>query len=233
VSGKKNIAGALPVFLFFSLTTALLAQEKEPPVVSAPAGKAPSDAVVLFDGKDLSGWTYKDGRPAGWIVADGAMTVNGGHIMSKKEFGDHQLHVEFATPSPATGDGQARGNSGVYLQGMYELQVLDSYENKTSVKGMCGAIYQQYTPLVNASRKPGEWQTYDIIFHAPKFDSAGNVIEKAIITVLYNGVLILDHVSISPTPGRLKENESPRGPVFLQDHRHPVKYRNIWVRELK
>jgi len=233
MSGRKTLIGAILVSLFFSLAVTLFAQEKEPPVVSAPAGKAPSDAVVLFDGKDLSEWTYADGKPAGWIVADGAMTVKGGSIVSKKEFGDMQLHLEFASPSPARGEGQDRGNSGVYLQGIYELQVLDSYENKTYIDGMCGAIYKQYPPLVNASRKPGEWQTYDIIFHAPKFDSTGNVIRKATLTVLHNGILIQDHISISSTPGGVREKEAPRGPIFLQDHNHPVKYRNIWVRELK
>jgi len=230
---RRKIFITCSVVLSFLLMipVASFAQE-EPRVVSALQGQVPSDAVVLFDGTDLSEWTYLDGRPAGWIVADGAMTVKGGSIKSKREFGDMQLHLEFATPAEAKGEGQDRGNSGVYIQGNYEVQVLDSYGNKTYIDGMCGAIYKLYPPLVNASRPPGVWQVYDIIFRAPRFDSSGNVVQKAVVTVFHNGVLIQDHVEVVPTGGRSSAKEVARGPIVLQDHHHPVKYRNIWVREL-
>ena len=160
------------------------------------------------------------------------MTVNGGGIMTKKEFGDMQLHIEFATPAEVKGEGQGRGNSGVYLQGIYEIQVLDSYNNETYPDGMIGAVYQQYIPLVNASRPPGKWQTYDMIFRAPKFDRSGKVVKKAAVTVLLNGILIQDHVEIGPTPGGPRNEEQSKGPIFLQDHNNPTRFRNIWVREL-
>ena len=153
--------------------------------------------------------------------------------MTPKEFGDIQLHLEFATPAEAKGEGQNRGNSGVYIQGAYEVQILDSFGNETYIDGMCGAVYEQYPPLVNASRPAGEWQVYDIIFHAPRFDSQGKIVEKPNVTVLHNGVLIQNHVEINGiTRAAIRETEQPKGPIFLQDHGHPVKYRNIWVREL-
>jgi len=207
-------------------------EDKQPVVISALEGQIPSDAVVLFDGSDLSEWTYTDGKPAEWIVSGGTMTVKGGGIMTKKEFDDMQLHIEFASPSETKGEGQDRGNSGVYLQGIYEIQVLDSYGNETYANGMCGAVYSQYVPLVNASRPPGKWQVYDIIFHAAIFDGNDKVVKKPTVTVLHNGVLIQDHVSIKSTPGGPRDTEQPTGPIFLQDHNHPVQYRNIWVREL-
>ena len=218
--------------LVFTVSSTVTGEEEQPRMVSVPEGQIPSDAVVLFDGTDLSEWTYTDGRPAGWITSDGTMTVKDGSIITQKEFGDIQLHLEFATPEDATGEGQDRGNSGVYIQGAYEVQILDSYGNETYIDGMCGAIYGQYPPLVNASRPPGKWQVYDIVFHAPDFDSEGKVIKKADITVFHNGVLIQDHVEIKPTVYGPRETESPLGPIYLQDHNHPVKYRNIWVREL-
>lgn len=218
--------------LILALPSLFCAEEAQPKVVSALPGEIPSDAVVLFDGKDLSEWVYTDGSPANWIVADGAMTVNKSGIKTKKEFGDIQLHVEFRTPAPARGEGQDRGNSGVYIQGNYEVQVLDSYINETYIDGMCGAVYKMYPPLVNASRPPGVWQCYDIIFRAPKLDSAGKVVKKATVTVLHNRVLIQDHVEVEPTGSRIGTSEAARGPIFLQEHNHPVQYRNIWVREL-
>ena len=232
---KKSIFIAIPALLaLLAFYTAYLTaqEEKEPAVVTALEGQAPSDAIVLFGGKDLSEWTYQDGRPAGWSVADGAMTVKGGGIVTKRQFGDIQLHVEFATPAPAKGEGQDRGNSGVYLQGNYEVQVLDSYGNKTYIDGMCGAIYKISPPLVNASRPAGVWQTYDIVFRAAKFDNGGKLTSKPNVTVLHNGVLIQDRVEVEPTGSHIGNAETPRGPIFLQDHNHPVKYRNIWVREL-
>ncbi|HUU26811.1 MAG TPA: DUF1080 domain-containing protein [archaeon] len=233
--GKKAILAAA-VSLFFSINMSLnsFAQGEQPKVVSALEGKVPSDAVVLFDGTGLSEWTYTDGRPAGWIISEGAATVKEGGIITKKEFGDIQLHLEFATPSPAKGEGQDRGNSGIYLQGAYEVQVLDSYGNETYTNGMCGAIYEQCPPLVNVSRPPGKWQVYDIIFRAPRFDSQGNKIKKAVVSVFHNGVLIQDHVEIEkPTRACIRDTEAASGPLYLQDHNHPVRYRNIWLRELK
>lgn len=231
----RKYAGILSVVslvLFIMISSTCFAEE-DPRVISVLEGQIPSDAIVLFDGKDLSEWTGTDGKPSKWIVSNGTMIVNDGGIVTKKEFGDMQLHLEFATPAPAKGEGQGRGNSGVYIHGMYEVQVLDSYGNKTYIDGMCGAVYEQYPPLVNASRPPGKWQVYDIIFRAPRFDNKGNITEKPILTVLHNGVLIQNNVEINgPTAGAISETESPKGPIFLQDHNHPVKYRNIWVREL-
>jgi hypothetical protein len=199
-------------------------------------GKAPSDAVVLFDGKDLSAWQSKDGSAAKWKVGSGYFETvpKTGYIYSMKAFGDCQLHVEFATPAPAVGEGQDRGNSGVFLMGLYEIQVLDSYDNRTYADGSAAAVYGQYPPLVNASRAPGQWQTYDIVFHAPKFGD-GKLVKKARVTVLHNGVLVQDNVEIQGTTSTEKPeyNSGPEKlPLALQDHNHPVRYRNIWVREL-
>ncbi|MFA6470449.1 MAG: DUF1080 domain-containing protein [Candidatus Latescibacterota bacterium] len=230
---KAAFYAAVILAAIFTPGSVILAEDKEPAVVSTPAGKAPSDAVVLFDGKDLSEWVQPDGKPAAWTVAEGAFTVKkGSGIMTRKEFGDMQLHIEFAAPYPPKGEGQDRGNSGVYLQGIYEVQVLDSFGNKTYTDGMVGAIYKQYPPLVNPSRPAGKWQTYDIIFHAPKFNAANKIEKKARGTILLNGVLIQDNVEIEATPGGPRNVEAPRGPIFLQDHNHPVKFRNVWVREL-
>jgi Domain of Unknown Function (DUF1080) len=202
-------------------------------------GRAPSDAVVLFDGTDLSQWAATDGSAAKWKVEKGYFEVvpKTGYIHTRAAFGDCQLHVEFAEPNPPKGESQGRGNSGVFLQGLYEIQVLDSYQNKTYADGQAAAAYGQYPPLVNASRPPGEWQTYDIIFHGPRFDATGKLTRPARVTVLHNGVLVEDHVELTgptahgerppykPTPEKL--------PLALQDHGDPVHYRNIWIRELK
>ena len=207
------------------------ADETEPRVINP--GPPPSDAIVLFDGKDHSAWRSGKGGPVQWNLVDGAMQVNGtGGIFTKEEFGDIQLHVEWASPSEVKGNSQGRGNSGVYLQGRYEIQVLDSYENKTSFKGQAGALYGYFPPLVNASRRPGEWQTYDIIFHAATSDADGKLIPGS-MTVLHNGVLIQDHVAVtnSTTASPLR-GPSKKGPLYLQDHGNPVRYRNIWVRPL-
>ncbi|MEI9902827.1 MAG: DUF1080 domain-containing protein [Asticcacaulis sp.] len=208
-------------------------------------GSAPSDAVVLFGGDNLDQWqTAKDGSPAGWTVGDGALTVKAGtgDIQSKQSFCDVQLHVEWRTPTDITGpDGkelqsQDRNNSGVFLQGLYEVQVLDSYgPAKTYVNGQAGAVYKQSIPLVNASRAPGVWQAYDIIYHAPHFDASGAVTQKARITVLHNGVLVQDNFEIQgPTAWIGHPPYAAHGcrPISLQDHGHPVSYRNIWVRPL-
>jgi hypothetical protein len=213
---------------------AVCAAEPEPPIVTPGTnGSPPSDAIVLFDGKDLSAWKGVDGGPAKWKIEDGVLVMNGGNILTKEEFGDVQLHIEWATPTKIEGEGQGRGNSGVYLQGRYEIQVLDSYENKTNPRGQAGAFYGHNAPLVNASRKPGEWQTYDIIFRAPKPGPDGKVIPGS-FTVLHNGVLVQDHIPVKgeATAAAQFSGVALKGPLLLQDHSNPVRFRNIWVRKL-
>jgi hypothetical protein len=199
-------------------------------------GRAPEDAIVLFDGQDLSKWAQKDGSAAKWKVADGYFQIvpKTGGIVTRQSFGDMQLHVEFAEPSPPVGEDQDRGNSGVIIMGLYEIQVLDSYKSKTYPDGQAAAVYGQYPPLVNASRPPGQWQMYDIVFHAPRFDGGGKLLRPAHVTVLHNGVLVQDHVEIhGPTAtGDPYKAHAEKLPLELQDHNHPVRYRNIWVREL-
>jgi hypothetical protein len=224
-------------------------KQPQPPIVTpgTPStqetpGSAPSDAVVLFDGTNLDNWesTKKDGNMA-WVVKDGAMmpTKDSGMVKSKQEFGSCQLHVEFATPTQVEGEGQGRGNSGVFLMGVYEVQILDSYGNTTYPDGQAAALYGRSKPLVNASRKPGEWQTYDIVFHRPVFED-GNVVKRATFTVFHNGVLVQDHVALTGGTGwRGPHAVTPyrphgdTGPIMLQDHGNPVLFRNIWVRELE
>ncbi len=198
----------------------------------------PSDAIILFDGTDLSEWESARGGEAQWVVQDGAMTVKPGtgDIMTKRAFGDMQLHIEWRTPSEVSGESQGRGNSGVFLMNTYEVQVLDSYNNKTYSNGQAGSIYKQHIPLVNASRGPGEWQTYDIIFMAPIFKEDGTIRTPATVTVLHNGVLVQNHVAIRGTTHfkGLQWYEAHEGklPIKLQDHSNPVSFRNIWIREL-
>jgi len=201
-------------------------------------GKPPADAIVLFDGRDLSNWRAMDGGPAKWVIKDGVMeSVKGsGFVRTLQAFGDCQLHVEWATPTKVEGKSQGRGNSGVFLMNTYEIQVLDSFNNQTYPDGQASAVYGQYPPQVNASRGPGEWQTYDILFHRPHFDEEGKVTEPAHVTVLHNGVLTQDNVEIlGPTtwmnrpPYRAHDDKMP---LALQDHGNPVRFRNIWVREL-
>jgi 3-keto-disaccharide hydrolase len=217
-----------------------LAPKAEPAIITpgATSEAPPSDAIVLFNGKDLSHWRSADGRPAKWNVRDGYVEVAAGTgaISTKDQFGDSQLHIEWATPAIVKGEGQERGNSGVFLMDHYEIQVLDSYDNKTYYHGQAGSVYKQYAPLVNASRKPGEWQTYDIIFHAPKFDEQGKVVDRARVTVLQNGVLIQNNVEIygntyNDRPA-LYTPHAAELPLTLQDHGNPVRYRNIWIRRL-
>ena len=199
---------------------------------------APADAIVLFNGKDFSAWNGKGGKPVEWTIADGAMTVKGGsgEIISKQGFGDCQLHIEWRTPAVVKGEGQGRGNSGIFLMGKYELQVLDSYNNKTYSNGQAGSIYKQLIPLVNASKAPGEWQTYDIIFTAPKFAADGRLQAQARITVIHNGVLIQNNQAIWGGTEYIGIAEyKPHGmkePLVLQDHGDAVSFRNIWIREL-
>jgi hypothetical protein len=192
---------------------------------------------VLFDGRDLSEWRAMNGGAAGWKVENGYMEVvpRSGSIRTERTFGDVQLHMEWATPSVVSGTGQERGNSGVFLMGLYEVQVLDSWRNVTYPDGQAAAIYGQYPPLVNASRAPGEWQTYDIIFRAPRFDSQGRVTSPARMTILHNGVLVQDNVELSGPTGHYARPpysaHRDRLPITLQDHGNPVRFRNIWVRE--
>ncbi|HEX7025061.1 MAG TPA: DUF1080 domain-containing protein [Gemmatimonadales bacterium] len=214
-----------------------------PPVINGvPAGPPalpPSDAIVLFDGKSLSQWRSADGSPARWRIRNGYMEVaaGAGEISTVGSFGDVQLHVEWATPDPPRGTDQDRGNSGVFLMGRYEVQVLDSYGNVTYPDGQAGAVYGQYPPLVNASREPGVWQTYDIVFHRPRFGAGGSLLRPATLTVFHNGVLIQDAVPLTgPTAHQSRpafEQHPDKLPISLQDHGHPVRYRNIWVRPLE
>ena len=214
----------------------------KPRVVTPGAqyGMPPSDAVVLFDGKDLSKWNMetKQGiKPANWTVANGYMEVKSGAgtLVSKEKFGDAQYHIEWASPTEITGDSQWRGNSGVLIMSRYEIQVLDSFNNPTYADGQAGSIYGQWPPLVNASRKPGEWQTYDIIFEAPKFEGQ-KLVKPAFVTVIHNGVVTQHRKEII---GRMAHRvvgtyapHAAEGPLGLQDHDVPVRYRNIWVRRL-
>jgi hypothetical protein len=209
---------------------------KEEPRVVNP-GPPPGDAIVLFDGTNLDEWkNQKDGGPAPWEIKDGAMTAKTAAIQTKREFGDCQLHVEWATPEVVKGNGQGRGNNGIHLQCRYEIQVLDSYNNPTYYHGQAGAVYKQHAPLVNVSRKPGEWQSYDIVFHAPRFDTDGKLLKPGTFTVLHNGVLIQDHVEILGTTshiGHPKYTAHPlKQPLALYYHGNEVKFRNIWIREL-
>jgi hypothetical protein len=213
----------------------------QPKVISAgiKPGDAPSDAQILFDGKNLDQWVTIDGTAPIWKVQEGAFTVapNGKDIKTKKEFGDFQLHVEWRSPAQVdtTKKGQQRGNSGIFLQGRYEVQVLDNYGNKTYANGQASSIYKQHIPLVNACRKPGEWQNYDIFFTAPRFNAEGRVVSPAYVTVIHNGVLSLNHVAIwGPTEyiGLPVYKAYEKGPIVLQDHGNPVSFRNMWIRDL-
>lgn len=203
------------------------------------AGSPPSDAVVLFDGTDFSKWVrWKRNAPATWKVENGYMEVTRGTIASVDKLGDCQLHIEWMSPGSAEGTGQNRGNSGVFFSdGNYEVQVLDNFQNKTYPDGQAGAIYGQYPPLVNASRKPGEWQTFDILYTAPKFGPGAKLVRPGHLTVFHNGVCVQNHVEIlGKTNHKVAPRFSvhpPRGSIVLQDHGTPVRYRNIWYRELK
>jgi hypothetical protein len=207
----------------------------EPKIINpGDAAKAPSDAIVLFDGREL---TKEFNGGEGWTVSDGVATIGGrGGIESKRTFGSCQLHLEWASPSEVKGTGQGRGNSGVYLMGKYEVQILDSYDNTTYFDGQAASIYKQSPPLVNASRKPGEWQTYDIIFAAPKFADDGSVTSPATVTVLHNGVVVQNHFQLEGgtfferPPSYTKH--PPKLPLSIQNHGNPVRFRNIWIREL-
>jgi hypothetical protein len=210
------------------------------PGAQATSG-APSDAIVLFDGTDLSAWERVNGSPAGWTVHDGVVTVNKrtGDIRTKESFGSFQLHIEWCIPPmDASFTSQSRGNSGVYLQGKYEIQVMDSYNNETYVNGQAGSIYKQTPPLVNAMRAPGEWNVYDIIYTAPVFKEDGSYMYPPRVTVLHNGVLIQNNTEIQGTTeyiGLPKVSPHGDGKILLQSHGDPspgISYRNIWIRRL-
>ncbi|MEI7911934.1 MAG: DUF1080 domain-containing protein [Verrucomicrobiota bacterium] len=226
------VHGVLPL----AMAAMASAEDPQPPVITpgATPGAAPSDAIVLFDGTDLSKFRGERSPEPKWKLENGVMeTTPQGGIFSKEEFADCQLHVEWASPTVVKGDGQGRGNSGVYLMGRYEIQVLDCFNNPTYPNGQCGAFYGHNAPLVNACRKPGEWQTYDIVFHAPKRLADGKL-QPGSYTVLHNGVLIQDHIAV----GEESTTAAPltglvdKAPLYLQDHGNPVRFRNVWLRKL-
>jgi hypothetical protein len=226
-----SLAGLLEVWVNVPLVT--------PGITNADA---PSDATILYNGNGLGAFQKKDGSPAGWrIDADGAVTdIKGaGDLITKEAFGNCQLHIEFREPAEVKSSGQGRGNSGVYIMGKYEIQVLDSYNNPTYSNGQAGAVYKQHVPLVNASRKPGEWQSYDIIFTAPLFKENGDLESPARVTVIHNGVLIQNNVTILGTTDWVRKpvykKHAAKLPLMLQDHGddgNPISYRNIWIRNL-
>ena len=260
---KRNTVLMSAVLLSFAVAAAAAEEEKYPtgytdtpllpgtswhihdgnrphPKIVAPGaavGQPPADAIVLFDGKNLDAWRSDKGGPAKWKVENGYMEVVGGSgdIVTKQTFGDYQLHVEFREPSPPSGNSQGRGNSGVFLAGLYEVQVLDSYDNVTYADGQASAIYGQTPPLVNASRPPGEWQSYDIVFTSPRF-ADGKMVSTGFVTVFHNGVLTQDHTALlGPTVHHALpkwQAHDPAMPIKLQDHTFPVRFRNIWVRPI-
>lgn len=255
--------GKLPAiaFVVLSMNTASAQESKDPkatevwqpePKIVAPgtAGSAgpPSDAIVLFDGTNLDEWESADdaNAPARWTLADGAMTVKKGtgNIQTKRAFTDYQLHLEWRIPGNITGEGQARGNSGLFLASTgpgdegYEIQILDSYNNRTYSNGQAGAVYKQHIPLANANKKPGEWQTYDVVWTAPRFDDDGSLKSPARVTAFINGVLVQNNVELQGATvyiGKPSYKKHGPVPIKLQDHgdpSEPISFRNIWVREL-
>jgi len=207
-------------------------------VVPGNGTEAPADAVILFDGSNQNEWTKEDGSPSEWIVDNKTLTVKPGtgSIITKQKFSDCQLHIEWKTPEKVQGEGQGRGNSGIFLQSRYELQVMDSYKNPTYSNGQAGSMYKQHVPLVNASRKPGEWQTYDIVYTAPRFNVDSTLRSPAYVTVFQNGILVQNHVAIKGStvyagqPAYTKH--AFKESLMLQNHGNPVSFRNIWIREL-
>ncbi|MEX0601512.1 MAG: DUF1080 domain-containing protein [Rhodothermales bacterium] len=221
-------------------------ERPQPRVVMPPtpgtqdkAGRPPSDAIVLFGGTGLSDWETSDGDLAPWVSTTEYFQVRPGTggIQTKEGFGDVQLHVEWTAPKPPVGEDQDRGNSGVFLMGRYEVQVLDSYTSETYPDGQASAVYGQYPPLVNAMRAPGEWNTYDIVFTRPRFDEQGELASPAYVTVFHNGVLVQNHEELTGPSGHYArpdyEAHADRLPISLQDHDHEVRFRNIWVRDLE
>lgn len=238
----------LPSFILVLLGISVMGQEWKPeltedwdpvpPVIIPGTGTAPpSDAIVLFDGSGFDHWTGVDDNPVQWELEDGHMTIvpKTPGIHTRDSFGDVQLHIEWSIPVGDDGTGQGRGNSGVFLQSLYEVQVLDNYENVTYSNGQAGSIYKQHIPLVNACLPPGVWQTYDIIYTAPRFNENGTLFSAAKITVIHNGVLVLNHVAVKGPTGFIglpEYNAHGPAPLMLQSHTDKVSYRNIWLREL-
>lgn len=235
---KRQMAGFLGLLM---VASASVAQDyksgiewQQPPIVTPGAtdDQPPSDATVLFDGTDLSAW---NGGP--WKIEDGVMVASKGGISTKQSFGDIQLHLEWSAPTEVKGSGQGRGNSGVFLMGRYEVQVLDNYDNETYFDGQAASVYKQTPPMANVMRKPGEWNSYDIFWTAPRFGVDTKLVAPATVTVVHNGVVVLNHFELyGPTnfsgPPAYEVHE-PTGPISLQDHGNPVRFRNIWVRDLK
>lgn len=231
-----------PAFGQYDLTKPEQTEVWDPePTVVTPAlmpNAPPSDAIILFDGTQLDQWVGKDGNPAKWMVKDGCMTVaaGAGEIKTKESFGDFQLHVEWRSPMESDSlKGQAKGNSGIFLQSRYEVQVLNSYQNRTYANGQAGSIYKQYPPFVNACRKPGEWNAYDIIYTAPRFRKNGSVESPAYITLLHNGIILQNHTAVQGETayiGAPSYKAHGNAPIMLQDHGNAVSYRNIWLRKL-
>ncbi len=217
-------------------------ERPRPPVVTPGNGTIgmtpPSDAVVLLEGSDLGAWESADGGSARWTAGDGYVEVapQTGAIRTKEAFGDVQLHLEWASPADAEGEGQDRGNSGLFFMSTYEVQILDSYDNDTYPDGQAASVYGQYPPLVNATRPPGAWQSYDVVFRRPHFDANGALVRPATITLFHNGVLVQDHVAlVGPTSHKVRtpyEAHADALPIVLQDHGHRVRFRNVWVRRL-
>jgi len=208
------------------LTTSVRAQE-------CVRTKPPKDAVVLVKGEDCSQWKAQNGEACPWPTKDGVMTVERMNILTKREFGDVQLHIEFQIPPKTDEDGHGHGNSGVYLHGDYEIQVIDSHGHTPDTNASCGAIYGQVAPMVDASLPSGKWQSLDVLFRAPEYDGEGKCVKKARLSVVQNGIWIHHDVAVDPTPGGLTEQFRRTGPLWLQHRGHPVRYRNIWIRELK
>lgn len=251
---KKSILLITVCTIFFStkgLTQEYIHEEEYKPedtefyepvpakVTPGENNQPPSDAIVLFDGNNLSNWESVNGGAAKWKVENGMFTVvpKTGGIRTKENFGDFQLHIEWRSPQEIVGEGQGRGNSGIFLQGIYELQVLDSYESKTYTNGQAASIYKQYPPLVNAMKPPSEWEVYDVIYTAPKFrEKNGSLLEPGYVTVLHNGVLVQNHVQLQGNTAYIgvpQWKAHGKGPIMLQDHGNPVSFRNIWIRELE
>ena len=246
-------------FLFICLAgkisaqTAILGDPSGPiptKVTGVANGQPPSDAIILFDGTNMDSWEHvRSGEPSQWIIENDILTVaNGtGTLVSKQAFGDIQMHIEWMPSATIQGEGQSRGNSGIFMQALFEIQMLDSWENPTYVNGQAGSVYHQYPPLVNASRPPGEWQTYDIVFKAPTYNRDNELESPAYITLFHNGVLVLNHVEVLGStfprvpeytaicePYEIREIMDCTGklPLLLQDHGQVVSFRNIWLREL-
>jgi Domain of Unknown Function (DUF1080) len=228
----KRVSQSLALLWLALWPSTIFAFQADPKPADTSLGATPPEgAVVLFSGKNLDGWVKLDGKaPAVWPVHEGIFTVGGGNIMTQKHFGDFELHLEFNVPYMPTKRGQGRGNSGVYLTGNHEVQILDSYKLKLQSND-CGAIYQQIIPSVNACKPPLQWQTYDITFHKAKVEQ-GKVVKKARLTVIHNGIKTIDNAEISITPGGIEVADGHDGPLMLQDHGNPVEYRNIWIKPL-